>query len=385
MKDPKLIIAPSNADSDVFYATHFSAPGDTILLQLESGKKIMIADMLEYGRAKKTTTGIEVLLDDELVPREPLIEKLAKEGIAFTGAEQVIEAVTKVVRESGANGVIVPGKFPFKAFKLLERRGIEVSYIDSPFWPEREIKTNLELEYIKEGQRVNEKAMAKALEMIANATVYNGKLDLGHAWLTSERIKYELDKVYREGGYSNPDGMVVACGDQGCDPHNPGSGTLMANQTIVIDLFPRSLANKYWADMTRTVVKGEASDEVKKMYVAVYEAKHLAKKLIKGGALGKDVYVKVRDFFEGLNFPKRMAKEGMEGFIHGVGHGFGLDIHESPLVGMSNDILKAGSVVTVEPGLYYFGVGAVRLEDFVIIREGYCETVTDFPEVLEIP
>ena len=79
------------------------------------------------------------------------------------------------------------------------------------------------------------------------------------------------------------------------------------------------------------------------------------------------------------------TEKGMEGFIHGVGHGFGLDIHEPPNIGRTSHRLKTNSVIAVEPGLYYFGVGAVRLEDIVVVHEQRCETITDFPEILEIP
>ncbi len=75
----------------------------------------------------------------------------------------------------------------------------------------------------------------------------------------------------------------------------------------------------------------------------------------------------------------------MQGFFHGTGHGVGLDIHEPPRVGKAQAILKAGQVVTVEPGLYYPDIGAVRIEDMVLVTETGCRNLTKFPKFLEIP
>jgi len=106
-------------------------------------------------------------------------------------------------------------------------------------------------------------------------------------------------------------------------PHNNGSGPIRANQPVVIDIFPQSLKTGYYADISRTVVKGKASDELKRMYNAVKEAQNVAFGMIKGGVDGNKVYDAVVKYFEKKNF-KNYEKDGkQQGFIHGLGHGVG--------------------------------------------------------------
>jgi Xaa-Pro aminopeptidase len=177
---------------------------------------------------------------------------------------------------------------------------------------------------------------------------------------------------------------IVACGDQGCDPHNIGSGPIFANKTIIIDIFPKSLISNYCANITRTFVRGKASEKVKRMFDAVIGAQNKAFELIKDGIDGTVIHKQVQKFFRQLGYSTKKYGNKMVGFFHGTGHGIGLEVHEPPRVSKKGMTLRKGNVITVEPGLYYFGVGAVRLEDIVVVEKDGCRNLTRFPKILEI-
>ncbi|HET8575937.1 MAG TPA: M24 family metallopeptidase, partial [Methylomirabilota bacterium] len=179
---------------------------------------------------------------------------------------------------------------------------------------------------------------------------------------------------------------IIACGEQGVDPHNQGSGPIRPHQGIIFDIFPRSSATRYFADMTRTVVKGRASDELKRIYDAVLAAQLRGIALVRAGASGAAIHAEVNRTLEDRGYLTGVVNGRNQGFFHGTGHGVGLDIHEPPRVSRVDQQLEAGHVVTVEPGLYYPGRGAVRIEDIVVVEEGGCRNLTRAPkaELLEL-
>ena len=150
---------------------------------------------------------------------------------------------------------------------------------------------------------------------------------------------------------------------------------LKPNESIVIDIFPRSKKQRYFADMSRTVLKGEASPEIQKMYDAVLEAQMEAIELVKPGTLCSDIHNRVCDVLESRGF-KTIRDGSKVGFIHSTGHGVGLDIHEIPYVGAQDTPLEKGNVITIEPGLYYPDQGGIRIEDMLLVTENGCENLT---------
>jgi Xaa-Pro aminopeptidase len=258
-----------------------------------------------------------------------------------------------------------------------------VSSRPDPFFEARTRKTPEEVAYIAETQRRTEAALEEAIQAIREAEARDGVLYRGGAPLTSEAVKallarrlLELECLARH--------SIVACGADGCDPHNEGAGPLRANESIILDVFPQSLTNRYHADITRTVVKGRAPDALKRLYDAVLRAQERALGLIRGGADGTAIHAEVEAVFAAAGFETGEVHGRMQGFFHGTGHGLGLEIHEPPRIAKRGAVLRAGHVVTVEPGLYYPAWGAVRIEDLVAVTEGGCQNLTRFPKFLEI-
>jgi Xaa-Pro aminopeptidase len=144
----------------------------------------------------------------------------------------------------------------------------------------------------------------------------------------------------------------------------------------VIDIFPQHKIHRYHADMTRTVLNGEATEKLADMYEAVKAAQEAGFKVLKNGVPASKVHSEVCDAFKKCGYDVGTA----EGFIHSTGHGVGIEIHELPAVGGTDVILETGNVITIEPGLYYPGVGGIRLEDMVVVTENGYENLTVFPK-----
>src|SRR5204863_5557776 len=162
---------------------------------------------------------------------------------------------------------------------------------------------------------------------------WNGKA------LTSEVLRAEIDStILRAGGI--PTGTIVAGGDQACDPHERGYGPLFADSLIIFDIFPRDAKSGYWGDMTRTVVRGRASEEQRNLWQTVKDGQALALRRIKAGVDGRSIHDAITQFFNEHGFPTEERNGRRVGFFHGTGHGLGLEIHEYPR--LQKVTLKAG-------------------------------------------
>ncbi len=368
-----LIIAASEASADLYYATGFLAPDPFVYLQV-NGRSLILASDLEIGRAKREARV------DEVWPLRRYEERARERGAAAPG---MIEAAAEVLRELGVDGVAVPASFPLAHADALRARGWAVQARPDPFFEARACKTPAEVAHIAETQRRTETALGEAIAAIREAEVRDGVLYRGGAPLTSEAIKALLARRLLEVECLATH-SIVACGIDGCDPHHRGAGPLRANESIILDVFPQSLTSRYHADITRTVVKGCASDELKRMYEAVLRGQERALGLIRGGADGTAIHAEVEQVFAAAGFTTGEVEGRMQGFFHGTGHGLGLEIHEPPRIAKKGALLRPGHVVTVEPGLYYPAWGGVRIEDVIVVSDEGCQNLTQFPKFLEI-
>ena len=247
----------------------------------------------------------------------------------------------------------------------------------------RRVKTEQEISYIETTQRAVEEACAHAVRILRESGVsVDGTLLHEGEPLTSERLRFEIDtELLRRGCAAS--GTITAGGAQTADPHERGHGPLKAGDPIILDIFPADKTTRYYADMTRTFVKGEPGEELQKMYDAVLESQEAALAMIGPGVNGRDIHKKVSDIlheagYKTLVHDQRPGEPLQEGFIHGTGHGVGLEIHESPRVSIADEKLIPGDVVTIEPGLYYRRIGGIRIEDLVVVTENGCRNLTNF-------
>jgi Xaa-Pro aminopeptidase len=369
----RLIIAASESDANLYYATHFLAP-DAFVFVWARDEKILLMSDLEVDRARAQARVDTVL---------PL--RMYEERAKAAGVERptVVDAVCAFFAERGFRRVVVPGSFPIEHGDALRARGIEVQVRPEPFLEERLVKAPAEVECIVKAMRRTEAALDAAIDAIREADVADGVLRWQGKVLTSEAVKRLISARLLDDGLL-AQRTIVACGDAACDPHNEGSGPLRAGEAIIIDIFPRDEDSRYFADITRTVVKGRASEGVRRMYRAVADGQECAFRLIRDGADGDGVHREVQAMLEKHGFQTGEVNGRLQGFFHGTGHGLGLEIHELPRVSRVPTTLRTGNVVTVEPGLYYPGVGGVRIEDVVVVTERGCTNLTAYPKTLEV-
>jgi Xaa-Pro aminopeptidase len=300
------------------------------------------------------------------------------------------DIIAAIFRQRRIRAARVPANFSLIHAQHLREHGIRVETNDRPIFPQRELKRPDEVRAIERSLRTTEAGLAAGIATIrASRPGKDGRLRLGGSVLTSERVRAEIDiAMIRLGGIGAH--TIVAGGDQGCEPHDRGSGPLRANQAIILDVFPRDERSGYYGDMTRTVVRGKASDALRRQFAAVREAQRAALRTIRAGIDGHTVHRAVQKVFDdrgyktGVASPNQKSSARQQGFFHGTGHGLGLQVHEAPRMGAVPCRLRAGHVVTVEPGLYYPGVGGIRIEDVVLVTTNGCRMLSNFPVALEI-
>ncbi len=368
-----LMIACSETDANMYYATNFLAPDNFIYLQA-NGRSFLLMSDLEVDRARAQSKVDEVLSYSDYESRTK------KKGI---DRPELIDVVHLLLEEQKVDALTVPTNFPLEYGDALRVRGVKLSIKREPFFERRAIKTPEEVSAIRTTQIAIEEAVDEAFDLLRQAEIVGGVLYLDGAVLTSKSVRRHLHRSLMEKECIGQH-TIIACGVDACDPHNEGSGPLRANEPIIFDVFPRSAENRYFADMSRTVVKGKATDGLKRLYDTVLEGQELGIKRVRAGAHGKEIHEEIMALFEGRGYRTGKVNGRMQGFFHGTGHGVGLDIHEPPRISKGDWVLQRGEVVTVEPGLYYPEIGAVRIEDMVLVEENGCKNLTTFPKVLEI-
>ncbi|WP_435174561.1 M24 family metallopeptidase [Halorussus sp. AFM4] len=370
------LLDADSGESDQLYLSGFDAPDEFVTLYTPEGTFLLVSG-LEYGRATEESRADEVarLSDYDFQ------ELVGEHGRA--GAR--VRACAAFLDDHGVESVAAPERFPLGTADGLREQGVSVEVLDDDVVTRiRATKTDEEVEHVHEAQKANQAAMRAAEELLAAADVEDGTLYRDGEVLTSERVKEEIEVTLLRRGCAL-DETIVACGADAAGPHNRGSGPLEAGETIVIDIFPRSKATKYHGDMTRTFVKGEPSEEVRRRYDDTYEAFEAALDAVEPGVTGREVHDAVCDVYEEKGYATLRSDPATEtGFIHSTGHGIGLDVHELPRVSPDGGELRPGHVVTIEPGLYDPDVGGIRIEDLVVVTEDGYENLTDYPIELQV-
>ena len=365
-----LIIDTSENNADLFYRTGFFVPDPVIYLE-HKGEKILVLSDLEIDRGKEQANVDSVL---SLTDYHKKLMSRKKKNIGLVDIADLLLKERKIKRAA------VPGKFPVKYADELRKRGYTISSNSKePFFEERLIKQPQEIAALRDALRKTARAMDLAIRMIASSEIRKNKLYLEGQALTSEKVKGEINAELSRLGYTASH-TIVASGVQASLPHHTGEGQLFSDKPVIIDIFPRSQESGYFGDMTRTVIRGEPSHDLVNMYNTVLKGQKIALDLVKDGARVSDIHGAVVDYFTKAGYPTGVNNGRAEGFIHTTGHGLGLEIHEPPRIGFGNEVLKAGNVVTVEPGLYYKKLGGVRIEDVVVVEKGGCTNLTKYPK-----
>jgi Xaa-Pro aminopeptidase len=380
---PLLFYADGYRFPDVYHTTKFLAPDPIIALE-DVLDLVLVVSSLEEGRARKESRATTIVNMNEYGAQE-----LTGQGIS--GTEFWATIMERFLTERGLQRVAVAPYFPLAEADRLREMGVEL-VVAKDLRERRRVKRPDEIDAIEAAQRATEDAWREGVDALRRAKARPDRtLELDGAVFTAERLRAIVESALLERGYAS-DGAICAPGPQAADPHQIGTGPLHAGEPIVMDIFPQHKQTRYWADMTRTVSKGEPPAEIRRIYDVVRRAQDAGMKALRPGVTGREVHELVEDIIWGAGYDtlrpgqKRNPSDPTpRGFIHSTGHGVGLEIHEAPAIARSGmKPLVVGDVVTIEPGVYDPVIGGVRLEDMLVITEAGARNLTQAPRELVV-
>lgn len=356
---------------DLRYVSAFKS-ADPIVFVRAGGRDYVVVSSMEANRARTEMMGASILTPEEL-------------GLRPAQRRRVGWWALGLARKLGLRRVVAPAWFPLGIARLLERGNVSLRVARGGLFPERRRKNAREFAALCRAQRAAVAGMRAVRALLAASRVdEKERLVLDGRLLTAERARAALRKsaAAYDVLFGEP---IVACGAPSADPHQVGSGPLRAGESIVVDIFPQEVSSGYWGDLTRTLVKGRPRPEIRRMHAAVTAAQQAALAEVRAGARTDRIHAAARRCLERAGFKNGAANGRPFGFIHGTGHGVGLEIHEPPSLGTQRDRLMEGDVITVEPGLYYPDVGGVRVEDTVQVTAGGWRLLARCPNWFVVP
>ena len=364
-----LIVFGDSHSSALRHEVGVALPDEAAYIERQ-GRRYVLAGTFEVPRLRSADPSLEVITFEDLGITDSLSE-------GKSAANAVRDALVRGCSQIGIETALVPDDFPLVAAEALRHAGISLR-VDSDFFIERRrVKSEGELEGIRRAQRAGE----AALEAICDRIRAEGDVD-------AAELRALAWGAFAANAALPHDMLIIACGVQSALPHEEGSGPMNANEPIVIDIFPRDIVSGCWGDLTRTVCVGEAPDWLRRCHTDVREAQRLATEKVKPGVTGAELNRIAAQYLADRGHPTRLDSSPeelpTEGFIHVLGHGIGLDVHEAPWLGEGGAALVPGDVISIEPGVYYADLGGVRLEDLVLVTDDGYEVITDCSYDLEL-
>ncbi len=351
------VIYASSKNANFFYATGFRIPDPAFYMIGDDGTDLLVVHEMEKRRAERESRVKEIASFKDLGFYERLEEK-KDPRLALS------QTLFQLIRTHGGRKILIPPDFPsFLSFYFKERMDVEV--VENPFSKMRLIKKGEEVEEIRKTSDAIIRSFKHALNVLRKTK-------------TCEELRDQIELFLFKNGYIAEE-TIVSSGELSADPHEIGKGDIASH--VIIDIFPKRKESGYYSDFTRTVLL-EKNPEIEEMLEAVIEAKNVAISKIRDGIVAREIHETVCDVLEGKGF--RTVKESGEGFIHSTGHGVGLEVHEEPRIFENEDVIRKGMVFTVEPGLYYRGIGGVRVEDTIVVKANDCEILTKYDDWVKL-
>lgn len=324
--------------SNMFYLTG-GYTGEGVVF-LSAGKRVIITDFRYTEQAERQAPGFCVEMTEKGRNHNQVIAELVK-------AEGINELRTE-------NNYLSVESYE----ELRAAVGEEVTYLPLAKAPQmlRRIKTPAEVVAIRKACDITSEAFSAILPKIREG-------------MTEKELQIELDfTMLRLGADELAFDTIVASGANGSLCHAiPGERTLKKGDMITLDFGAK--VDGYCSDMTRTVALGQPTEEMRRVYETVLRAQSMCEDALKAGKVCSEIDKLARDYIDARGYAGR--------FGHGLGHSVGIDIHEDPRLSQTcHDVLKAGIVITVEPGVYLPGTGGVRIENTCLVRENDCLPLT---------
>lgn len=382
--DALLIVATSSRDPDL---APFVGPvhlGECLLVvPLDGSPRLGFFTAMERGEA--AATGLELLAVERL---QTGIDP-AKGGAAARKAEQWRRALVEAGLDGGRIGLggHYPAGLVAGACRLLDAEGWQLEDAHADLRRLRRTKSPDEVAEIRRVAAGASRALRLVASMLAESDDRGGSAGLVHGGepLSVGRLRRAIARELAADGLSEPEGNIVSLGSDSAVPHTQGASERIveAGRAIVVDLYPKG---HLFADCTRTFCVGDAPEEVRRAHALVLEALTQAASAAVPGVHGASLQDEVCERFEAAGWPTQRGTAAAErGYVHGLGHGVGYELHELPVFrGDMDTELAVGDVFTLEPGLYDPEQGfGVRLEDLLVMREAEAECLTPLPYDLD--
>ncbi len=391
--DALLVMGGTAGNPNLFYAVDGAGLTSAVFIKKKGTPAHLVHGPMERDQARATGIDTSTFVDNNL-PR--FVEEAGGDGAAAQAAFLTHLLSTQAIQ--GRVGVYGNGEVS-RLYPVLRRlAGVpgvdlyEESNGRSLFEEARITKSEAEIERIRVVARSCFDAYDAIKAVIRGGRLVNGKLEDTTGPVTVGRLRAIVRKTFAEHGVVEDHDSIIAQGIDGTAPHNHGtdSDVLREGASIVVDIFPRESGGGYFFDITRTFCVGPAPDRLREVYAQVKEVLTSALAELKVGERCFQYQERACDRFEAMGYSTiRKNPRTIEGYVHGLGHGLGLDLHEAPRLGgtaSNKDVLAPGMCFTVEPGLYLPDEEiAVRLEDVVFVRpDGTMDNLSAYPYDLEI-
>lgn len=366
--ESRLLVGSPDHNADLLYATGLLIREPVIWLE-DAGRPLLVTSQHFSKARKKTFKNTELLTPSQIV------------GQVRSSDASVIR---RLLEDRKLKRVVVAENFPHSLARALRRWKIRVK-VRTPFFPERPVKSTDEVKKISAALTMAEVGLAEAVQAIKRSKIArDGCLHLGGTPLTCARVRSIIETAVLQAGGA-PLFAAVGSNWRTHDPVEGGEGPLKPNLPVTLAVSPRSRKTGYFGDLARTVVKGRAPEPVRRLFHTVKTARSLALGLLAPGSATADVHRAVVDYFAREGFSTLAEASPREGFHSPCGHGLGLELHEAPFLRPDSDeLLRAGHVVTLEPSLHYHALGCVRLVDTAWIGPKGARHLAKFETVLEI-
>lgn len=373
-KSIQLIAGSAELNPTLYRRLGISLGDPAAWIQIDGRRIAMVRD-LEMDRVRAAGRVDEVTCPAQHPPRT---------GLSGDRETATAEAVAQLIRHSHGEHVTVDRSLPHIYHWHLEQAEIETVFDSELGVVDRRQKSDHEIECLAAAQQLTETVMRRMCERIASADVDEaGQLIIEGEVATSDELRRRAAIEFLELGCSMNHGAIIATAPQVADCHHSGSGPLRTGVPIIVDLFPRHEATRYWGDCTRTVVHGNISAPVAAMHQAVVDAKRAAIETLRSGVTAETVHEASEASLIAAGYsPSRGKLTDHPSIQHGTGHGIGLDLHEPILLDAGGDEILPGEVFTIEPGLYGREDGGIRIEDMVVATEQGPRNLNTLPETL---
>jgi Xaa-Pro aminopeptidase len=333
-------------------------------------KKYLFLDCRESGYFKSKNRDLTI----EVFELEKLIEEANEKYAEIKPSYRLVYHIFKKFALLNKT-ITVANDFPIHLADFLRNKKVKINPIAN-LYEQRKVKDNDEIKKIRGSLKANQTAFRKIEEILRRSVIKKNRIYFKNKILTSEFLKKEAETELFMNGMITPEEMIISSGGQTAFPHHTGEGPIIPNAPIIVDIFPKNYKTGYFADMTRTYVKGQPTEKMVKLYETVKKVQTETIKLVRPGIKCKKIHEGVVNMFHAAGYD-----HGETGFMHGTGHGIGLEVHEAPGINSSGDeTLRPGNIITIEPGLYYPDIGGARIEDVVLVTDKGYEVLTNYPK-----